>query len=91
MVRWKVRHVAFVSISFQVKPRSVTQDELINKTLTPGNEVEKALFLGAEMIAVQLINVVSNILNSQNDTTNYILEENQRVSYPRFCHVGSCS
>ena len=64
----------------------MSQQELINNTIAPGNQIEKAVGLGADMIAIQLINVVSNILNSQTDRTNYILEENQRVSFTK-CHA----
>ena len=59
----------------------MTKEELKTKTLAPGNEIEKALNLGSKKIAVQLINVVSNILNNQNDSTDSSVEElNQRVS-----------
>lgn len=61
----------------------MTKEELISKTLAPGNDIEKSLGLGSEKIAVQLINVVSNILNSQNDSTDASVEENQRVSSQR--------
>ena len=65
----------------QVKRRDVTRNELRKKTLAPGNEIEKALGLGEHLIAVQTINIVSNILNSQNDTSHDAIMENQRVSY----------
>jgi len=59
---------------------NVSQDELRNKTLLAGNEVKKEIGLGSDIIAMQLINIVSNILNNKNDTGDYALKENQRVS-----------
>ena len=59
---------------------NVSQDELRNKTLLAGNEVEKEIGLGSDIIAMQLINIVSNILNNKNDAGDYALKENQRVS-----------
>ena len=74
----------FQYISPQVKPRNTTRSELRKKTLTPGNEIEKALGLGDELIAVQIIKVISNILNNQNDTRNDAVLENQQVSQVLF-------
>ena len=59
---------------------NVSQHELRNKTLLAGNEVEKEIGLGSDIIAMQLINIVSNILNNKNDAGDYALKENQRVS-----------
>ena len=53
--------------------------ELKSEILEQGNQIEKALDLGADIVAVQLINVISNILNSKNDTSNFQIE-NQQVS-----------
>ena len=74
----------FQYISPQVKPRNITRSELRKKTLTRGNEIEKALGLGDELIAVQIIKVISNILNNQNDTRNDAVLENQQVSQVLF-------
>ena len=71
---------SFQYISLQVKPRNMTRSELREKTLSQGNEIEKALGLGDELIAVQIIKVISNILNNQNDSRNEAVLENQRVS-----------
>lgn len=71
---------SFQYISLQVKPRNMTRSELREKTLSQGNEIEKALGLGEELIAVQIIKVISNILNNQNDSRNEAVLENQRVS-----------
>ena len=54
--------------------------ELKSEILEQGNQIEKALDLGADIVAVQLINVISNILNSKNDTSSNFLAENQQVS-----------
>lgn len=66
--------------SFQVKPRNVSLKELKSEVLEEGNQIDKALDLGADIVAVQLINVISNILNSKNDTGSNFLAENQQVS-----------
>lgn len=58
----------------------MTRSELKEKTLSQGNEIEKALGLGDELIAVQIIKVISNILNNQNDSRNEAVLENQHVS-----------
>ena len=65
---------------FQVKPRNVSLKELKSEILEQGNQIEKALDLGADIVAVQLINVISNILNSKNDTSSNFQVENQQVS-----------
>ena len=65
---------------FQVKPRNVSLKELKSEILEQGNQIEKALDLGADIVAVQLINVISNILNSKNDTSSNFQIENQQVS-----------
>ena len=54
--------------------------ELKSELLEQGNQIEKALDLGADIVAVQLINVISNILNSKNDTSSNFQIENQQVS-----------
>ena len=54
--------------------------ELKSEILEQGNQIEKALDLGADIVAVQLINVISNILNSKNDTSSNFQIENQQVS-----------
>ena len=54
--------------------------ELKSEILEQGNQIEKALDLGADIVAVQLINVISNILNSKNDTSSNFQVENQQVS-----------
>ena len=54
--------------------------ELKSGLLEQGNQIEKALDLGADIVAVQLINVISNILNSKNDTSSNFQIENQQVS-----------
>lgn len=54
--------------------------ELKSELLEQGNQIEKALDLGADIVAVQLINVISNILNSKNDTSSNFQVENQQVS-----------
>ena len=54
--------------------------ELKSELLEQGNQIEKALDLGADIVAVQLINVISNILNNKNDTSSNFLAENQQVS-----------
>lgn len=54
--------------------------ELKSEILEQGNQIEKALDLGADIVAVQLINVISNILNSKNDTSSNYQIENQQVS-----------
>ena len=54
--------------------------ELKSEVLEQGNQIEKALDLGADIVAVQLINVISNILNSKNDTSSNFQIENQQVS-----------
>ena len=66
--------------SFQVTQRNVSLKELKGEILEHGNQIEKALDLGADIVAVQLINVISNILNSKNDTSSNFLAENQQVS-----------
>lgn len=53
--------------------------ELKSEILEQGNQIEKALDLGADIVAVQLINVISNILNSKNDTSSNYQIENQQV------------
>ena len=55
-------------------------NELKSELLEQGNQIEKALDLGADIVAVQLINVISNILNSKNDTSSNFQVENQQVS-----------
>lgn len=55
-------------------------NELKSELLEQGNQIEKALDLGADIVAVQLINVISNILNSKNDTSSNFQIENQQVS-----------
>ena len=54
--------------------------ELKSELLEQGNQIEKALDLGADIVAVQLINVISNILNSKNDTSSNFQVENKQVS-----------
>ena len=54
--------------------------ELKSEILEQGNQIEKALDLGADIVAVQLINVISNILNSKNDTSSNFQVENKQVS-----------
>lgn len=54
--------------------------ELKSELLEQGNQIEKALDLGADIVVVQRINVISNILNSKNDTSSNLLAENQQVS-----------
>ena len=66
--------------SFQVAPRNVSLKELKSELLEQGNQIEKALDLGADIVAVQLINVISNILNSKNDTSSNFQVENKQVS-----------
>ena len=64
---------------FQVKPRLVTQSELVNKTLAPGNEMEKAAGRGAVQEVVQLINAISDILNEQNASSDYLIDKKKQV------------
>ena len=66
-------------IACKVKPRLVTQMELVNKTLVPGNEMEKAVGLGAVQEVVQLINAISDILNEQNASSDYMVEKKKEV------------
>lgn len=54
--------------------------ELKSEILEQGNQIEKALDLGADIVAVQLINVISNILNSKNDNSSDFQVENKQVS-----------
>lgn len=54
--------------------------ELKSEILEQGNQIEKALDLGADIVAVQLINVISNILNIKNDTSSNFQVENKQVS-----------
>lgn len=54
--------------------------ELKSELLEQGNQIENALDLGADIVAVQLINVISNILNSKNDTSSNFQVENKQVS-----------
>lgn len=54
--------------------------ELKSEILEQGNQIKKAIDLGADIVAVQLINVISNILNSKNDTSSNFLTQNQQVS-----------
>ena len=54
--------------------------ELKSEILEQGNQIEKALDLGADTVAVQLINVISNILNGKNDTSSNFQVENKQVS-----------
>ena len=54
--------------------------ELKSEILEQGNQIEKALDVGADIVAVQLINVISNIPNSKNDNSSNFQIENQQVS-----------
>ena len=63
----------------QVNPRRVTQMELIDKTLTPGNEIEKAIGRGAVQEAVQRLNAISDVLNKHNATNDDEVEQNKQV------------
>ena len=54
--------------------------ELKSELLEQGNQIENALDLGADIVAVQLINFISNILNSKNDTSSNFQVENKQVS-----------
>ena len=57
----------------------MTQKELVEKTLTPGNEIEKAIGRGAVQEAVQRINAISDVLNEQNATDDNVVEQNKQV------------
>ena len=57
----------------------MTQKELVEKTLTPGNEIEKAIGRGAVQEAVQRINAISDVLNVQNSTKDNAVEQNKQV------------
>lgn len=57
--------------------------ELVNKTLAPGNEMEKAVGRGAVQEVVQLINAISDILNEQNATSDYMIEKKKQVCYDK--------
>ena len=63
----------------QVKPRRVTQTELIHKTLTSGNEIEKAIGRGAVQEAVQRLNAISDVLNKHNATNDHEVKQNKKV------------
>ena len=63
----------------QVNPRRVTQMELFNKTLTQGNEIEKAIGRGAVQEAVQRLNAISDVLNKQNASNGNEVEQNKQV------------
>lgn len=63
--------------------------ELVNKTLAPGNEIEKAIGRGAVQEVVQLINAISDVLNEQNATSDYVVEQNKRVCFEKqTSHLG---
>ena len=67
----------------------MTLTELVNKTLAPGNEIEKAVGRGAVQEAVQRINAISDVLNEQNATNDNMVEQNKRVrSEKQMSHLG---
>ena len=67
----------------------MTLTELVNKTLAPGNEIEKAIGRGAVQEAVQRINAISDVLNEQNATNDNMVEQNKRVrSEKQMSHLG---
>ena len=53
--------------------------ELFNKTLTQGNEIEKAIGRGAVQEAVQRLNAISDVLNKQNASNGNEVEQNKQV------------
>ena len=53
--------------------------ELFNKTLTQGNEIEKAIGRGAVQEAVQRLNAISDVLNKQNASNDNEVEQNKQV------------
>ena len=67
----------------------MTQKELVEKTLTPRNEIEKAIGRGAVQEAVQRINAISDVLNEQNATNDKVVEQNKQVrSEKQTSHLG---
>ena len=61
----------------------MTQTELVNKTLAPGNQLERGMGRGAVQEVVQLINVISDILNSQNVSDEFVVEKKKEVCSDR--------
>ena len=57
--------------------------ELVNITLAPGNEIEKAIGRGAVQEAVQRINAISDVLNEPNAIKDNVLEQNKRVRFDK--------
>lgn len=57
----------------------MTQQELKEKTLRRGNEIEKAIGRGAVQEAVQRINAISDVLNERNASDDNVVAQNKQV------------
>ena len=65
---------------FQVKPKNFTYSMISKMAVGPGNDLERMFKVGATQEAVQLIVVISNVLNDQANDSDIFKTSKRQVT-----------